>query len=522
VKTDDVMREQGASAAVHRLRAAPPIDGDESDDVALFDTPTLPEFPADVFPAWIRNMVKAVSRETETPVDLAAMLGLAVLSTACSRHIVVAPRRTKYVEPLNTYSITVLPSGARKTPVFNAMSAPVMAYERELAKEGAGRLAVEQAKWASKENRLESLRKDLQKAEEGGDSTAAVELQIEDLARRLDEKPPVAPRLLVSDVTTEKLSMLLYEHGRIAVLDDEGGLFETMAGRYSRNGAPNIDPYLKGFNGSPLTVDRVARGSYVVDRPHLTIGMTVQPDVLRSMGNKQGFRGRGLTGRFLYSIPKSTVGNRTFTTPPAPEDVVKQYTTALRYLLAIPDPGPEPYRIEFAPDASAAFLEFCLRIEPRRGAQGDLGNIPDWASKLDGAVARIAGLLHVAELGPEAWKTEIPVEIVQRAIRAGDYFIEHAKAAYGELGSDPVSEAAQRVVEWIRARKLTTLTLRDLLRGKAAGIEDKRELEPVIATLVERGILIPVEQKPTGKPGRPASAKYLVAAQVLDQNGGAR
>jgi replicative DNA helicase len=89
------------------------------------------------------------------------------------------------------------------------------------------------------------------------------------------------------------------------VSSDEGELFQLLAGRYS--GAPNFEIVLKAHTGGKLRVDRRGR-SEIVDSATLVIAMTVQPDVLRGIAENPAFRARGLTARFLYTLPKSLVG----------------------------------------------------------------------------------------------------------------------------------------------------------------------------------------------------------------------
>src|SRR4029453_18915691 len=56
-----------------------------------------------------------------------------------------------------------------------------------------------------------------------------------------------------------------------------------------------------------------------VDRPCLTIGLTVQPEVLRGLASRPGFGGRGLLARLLYSLPQRLGGRRPPRgAPPAP------------------------------------------------------------------------------------------------------------------------------------------------------------------------------------------------------------
>jgi replicative DNA helicase len=76
-------------------------------------------------------------------------------------------------------------------------------------------------------------------------------------------------------------------------------VFDQMAGRYSQSGGPNLGVYLKGHVGDLLKVDRRGRPPEYVERPCLTIGLAVQPEVLRGLASRPGFRGRGLLARFL-------------------------------------------------------------------------------------------------------------------------------------------------------------------------------------------------------------------------------
>src|SRR6185312_2641856 len=127
------------------------------------------------------------------------------------------------------------------------------------------------------------------------------------------------------DITPEALGRLMAAHGeRMAVFSAEGGIFETMAGRYS-NGTPNLDVFLKGHAADLLRIDRRNGPLVVMDSPTLTMGLAVQPDVLRALASKPGFRGRGLLARWMYGMPASRVGYRQVSGPPVPTNVSEAY-----------------------------------------------------------------------------------------------------------------------------------------------------------------------------------------------------
>ena len=69
---------------------------------------------------------------------------------------------------------------------------------------------------------------------------------------------------------------------RIAVLSAEGGgVFSNMAGRYSSDGRANIEIYLNGHTGDYTPIDRIGREPILLNEPCLTIGLFVQPEVIR-------------------------------------------------------------------------------------------------------------------------------------------------------------------------------------------------------------------------------------------------
>jgi hypothetical protein len=59
---------------------------------------------------------------------------------------------------------------------------------------------------------------------------------------------------------------------------------------------------LKAYSGDPERLDRGSRPPVYLRSPRLSIGLSPQPDVLRGLAAKPGFRGRGLLGRFLYLL----------------------------------------------------------------------------------------------------------------------------------------------------------------------------------------------------------------------------
>ncbi len=96
----------------------------------------LPAFPLGALPPWLRDTAGAVAEFTQTPMDLAAMLILAVLASLLAKRVFVRVRN-KWTEPLSLYILVALASGEGKSPVFRLLVKPVKLLEERLGREAA-------------------------------------------------------------------------------------------------------------------------------------------------------------------------------------------------------------------------------------------------------------------------------------------------------------------------------------------------------------------------------------------------
>lgn len=333
-------------------------------EIFPFRATELPSFPVETLPAWLRDYVKALSTEAQTPIDLAGCLALAVLSLCCAKRAVVGIRG-RWREPLNLYTLVAMESGAGKSPVFRAMMEPVFAWEARTNQDRASEIEqVKQERDLLQQMQLKA-KQDAVRAKDPLKRREA-ESELRENTERLQNTPlPNPVRYFVGDVTPERLAGLLEENGeRIGILDSEGGIFETIAGRYSDKQIPNLDLILKGHEGGSVRIDRKNAPPLALHSPALTIGLTVQPSVLRGLAQKEGFRDRGLLGRFLYAVPPSKVGTRTFCTEGYSLSLEDCYHERVTALLS-PSVPPFPMELSFTPSAFARFGTFWNEIENR-------------------------------------------------------------------------------------------------------------------------------------------------------------
>jgi replicative DNA helicase len=471
-------------------------------------------FPVEILPGWLGEYVAAVATATQTPPDLAGMLALAVLATVAAGTVEVEPR-PGWQEPLCLFVAVGMDAGSRKSGVFTAMTRPVADFERDQAAAALPGITETAVLRRIADQAAATAEAAAGKAPAGQQEQARAEA-IARAAEAANLVVPPLPRWLVDDATPEALAGLLATYGRIALLSPEGDVFDQMAGRYNQGAGPNLGVYLKGHAGDLLKVDRRGRPPEYVERPALTIGLAVQPEVLRGLAARPGFGGRGLLARFLYSLPASLVGRRQPGAPPVPAAVANRYTLELQALaasLAVPagDDGPAVLTLDQA--AGELLLGFERELEPRLAAgSGDLAHLAGWAAKLAGATCRLAGLLHLAGHLRDGWARPISADTFAGAARLASYLVEHARAVFDLMDADPRVDDARWLLDWITRTGQVQFTRRDAHAAAPRGRFPKAtSLDPALGLLEEHRWLRRVDADPVGpRGGRPASPRFLV------------
>lgn len=489
---------------------------EEWEQPAPFNEYELPEFPLEALPDWLHSYSKGLATATQTPVDMAAMLGLANCSAAIAGNV-VARAREGWDEPTNLYGVIVLGSGNRKTAVHDAAKAPLEEVEAQLIRDKQAAIDEARVERSVLDARLEHLKKAAGKADIEAKRRHLL-AEAKKVAQELrGVKAPAVPKLIVSgDITPEAIaSNLAEQEGRLFLSSDEGELFEMLSGRYG-NGSPNFEIVLKAHAGGKVRADRRGR-SEVIENATLTIGLTVQPDVLRGLADKPGFRGRGLIGRFLYCIPKSLVGRRNITPEPLSDEGRNTYAKRIKTLAALGkmlsgDGDMAPRVVRLSRDGLGYLTAFAEEIEPKLAEGAELYPIADWANKLTGAVVRIAAILHYGDnsLSPNN-VPDIPPDTVKRAIKIGRYLIPHALAAYAEMGADPQIESAKHLLRWIERDGVESFTKREAHFSNRGRFKKVTELEPALELLEAHGYIRTVARAAEpGKVGRKQSQLFEV------------
>jgi replicative DNA helicase len=479
----------------------------DPDPIPLSDKSEISPFPVDSLPKPIADMVNAVAEATQTDPAMAGTSGLSALSACTGGHAEIEIRQG-WREPLNIYTATIADPGERKSSVQQSMVRPIHDVEEQLAEKAAGaRLEAETSKQIAV--KAAERQRNVAAAADRETSDAALADAIGAAMIAESIQVPAIPRLVADDATPEAATSLLAEQGgRLAIISAEGGIFDIIAGRYS-GAIPNMDLWLKGHAGDPMRVDRKGRPPEYIRRPALTLGLMIQPSVLSTIAGHREFRGRGFLARILYARPVSKVGRRKIAATPVPDAVKAAYETAVQNLAAgMAGWLGDPAILMLSPAAHKAMVEIETAVEPTLAGDGELAQLADWGAKYVGAIARIAGIIHLAEHGSDAGpKTPVSAVTVLAASRIGAYFKASAINAFIEMGTDQGTADAVYLLDRIQHLGLDEVSERDLYRA-AKRFKKKHDLLPPLDRLIEHGYLVPLPAEKTG--GRPPSPRYMV------------
>ncbi|WP_458863803.1 DUF3987 domain-containing protein [Acidaminobacterium chupaoyuni] len=167
---------------------------------------------------------------------MAAVCALASISCAVQGKFKIFPQ-SRYGEPLNLYILIIANSGERKSPIIRLMTRPIYQYEDKENKRRQELMEADQANLSSWKKQIDTLERD-------GKTDEAAKLKAK--CRELEHNRIKPLRLIADDITSEALTSLLAENkGLMTIISTEGGLFDTLAGRYSNS--ISIDTLLKAY-----------------------------------------------------------------------------------------------------------------------------------------------------------------------------------------------------------------------------------------------------------------------------------
>jgi len=408
-------------------------------------------FPVDALPDRMRVFVESVAAATGTDAAFAALAALVVVAGCIGNRVAVLVK-SGWVEPAVLWGVLVGRSGTTKSPVLKLVTRALI----DLFK-AARRAFTDAMKEYVREVERHNVRlAEWKKSQRNGPPTDPPD----------EPERPIERRLLVSDITVEKLGELLEQNPLGLLLSrDELAAWSGAFDRYAAGGKGSDQPaWLSMYDAAPVTIDRKSgKGNYFVERAAVSVLGSIQPGTLaRSFGTAE--REAGLLARVLVAYPPDRPA--LWTEAALPDDVAAEWRKLLEALLALPaavdeQGDPRPRLIPIGQEAKALWVEWHDR-HARELVDISNDDLAAHYAKLKGACARIALLFACVEVaaGGGAF-AYISADAMRRAIAVVEWFKGEGRRVYAVLGESEEDRARRQLIEWIE-RRGGAVTVREL------------------------------------------------------------
>jgi hypothetical protein len=291
------------------------------------------------------------------------------------------------------------------------------------------------------------------------DSLSELHQQVEDLEDRLSKPPCV----WTSDFTSEALGVCLKNNDeRVAVLSDEGSMAVfNILGRYNDGNITDDALLCKCYSVNSHGVDRLSRGRITLKEPCVTMGLIVQPDILRmAFSNTRLLIGGFLARCFSADTHLQPQEETEDSAVHFDAGIADEWNKFIKDLFAKYHQAPEPYKLKVEPavrDKSRLFYNKIVRL-----IRGRLSDVRGFAIRWTEQAWKIAELLHVAIHRTDSENHVLAAETFDNATRIVTYFITVQLEVLKTLRIDAVEKTHTRLRELFGRHENAPIRIRDL------------------------------------------------------------
>jgi len=474
---------------------------------------TLPEaspLHEAMLPESMRAWVVDEAARMNCPIDFVAIPAIILAGSLIGNRCNIRPKKNDegWLLPANLWGGVVGRPSVLKSPAKNAAFRPLKPLEARAMEENDRDIKQFRAQEASYKATADAIKNDMKGVASSGKKAKPTDsmLQLEAKLAALEE--PVAKplkRYRTSDSTTEKLADLQKENpnGMLVDRDELVGLLASFD-KEGREGDRAF--YLEGWNGNgSFTVDRIMRGTSVIDKLCISVFGTTQPDKLQKYIYRASHQleNDGLLQRFQLLVYPDT---------PEPKlvDIAANdgaYATVEAIYERLANESPEMWGAEqmegrgyvlgLSPDAYEVFCEWYESLNETLIREDD-ALLQEHFGKYRSLMPKLAFIFHVLEgisgaVGPES---------ARKAAAWCGYLESHARRIYS-LGRNAEADAALFITRKLtKSELLDGFTVRDIRQKGWALLRDNKAIEAALELLVDAGWIhpMPIEFTSGGRP----------------------
>jgi len=400
-----------------------------------------PAISANLIPEPIRDRVVDLSERIGVPVEAVLAPTLVALGRVIgnTRRVYPKAHEEEWFEIATLWSMLVAGPSTRKSATIAQALRPLRDIEEAMYEEYEAGTHKRAATLTIIEGQIGKVQKQIGAAE----TPAKVELLEDELAKlyeREAEAKRSAPRLVVNDVTVEKLGELLAENprGLVTVRDELSGLFAQMNAVGRENDRSFL---LEAYNADgSYTFDRIGRGTTRVPSVSLSIVGGIQPEVVKPLIRKsiETAGGDGFLSRFQLPVMYDLGSTPQAEDRPVNQAAADRARTIFERLQAQAQQHlSNPHTVSktgfhFEPDAQKHMDAWRLSIEARIQSP-ELSGFPAFQAHLGktaGFGMRLALLFHAIDEADGRPSEYITLEQAKAATDVAEYYVKHAEVLY--------------------------------------------------------------------------------------------
>ena len=464
-----------------------------------------PPLPLQVFGDRWARWIEDTARAAACPVDYVAAPLLASASVSIG-HARWAQAKSSWAEPPHLWCASVGDSGDGKSPgadVFYRHVLPEM--ERRMTADFPDRLRDARATIEAAKAREEHWKTEVREAVKAKRAPP--------LSPSPAPEEPLAPRLMLSDVTIERIAMLLARAAPKGVLMTRDELAGWFLGMNAYNEGARAF-WIEAYGGRPYRLDRV-KHSEPINIARLAVGWHggIQPPRLAEVMREAD---DGLLARFVWFWPNPVPFDIADCAPDV--DWVVRAFDRLRMLDLAPGEKGAPSRPIVVPLDAAALQQlakFGRLLQKERDGSGGL--LHSAVGKARGLALRlslvIAYLCWCAEEGYGAPPEVITEDIFLAAAKlVAEYVLPMAERTFGDAACPAVDRNAATLAHWIAREPPTEVHVRHLQREvRLPGLTTAEAIHAACKVLVEAGWL---KEPPSGTFQHRSRATYQVSPRL--------
>jgi hypothetical protein len=450
-----------------------------------------PRFPVEIFGPWSRWLL-GTAEAAAAPVDYvgASLIAIASGLIGNARWARAWPG---WEEPPHLWFALVGDSGDGKTPASRALFGKVVAeLERRMIGDFPDRLREWEATAQVAKEKRRMWEDEVAKAVKDKEPIPSKPAEAD------PEPMPEQPRLVLHDVTIEKVAVLLVGAAPKGLLMHRDELAGFLLGMGAYNPAAR-QFWLECFNGGPYRVDRKNSAPINVIRNAVAWFGGIQPERLAQVMKEVDV---GLLARFLWCWPDPVPFHR----PRAPSDV----EFALRSLERLreldfqhnSDGTFAPHFVSLEEKAAARLEAFSVAMQSRRNLT--VGLLRSAFGKARGVALRLSLVIEFLWWCERDGFHEPPTEISDAAVDAAtawvaDYAMPMGARTFGDAASTRAERNVMTLARYIVQERPDAVHTRVMQRQvRLDGLRTADDIHAACHALIDAGWLMP-GAKPHGK-----------------------